>query len=393
MKSARVAITGIGIISSLGSKAKEIISSIQEDSVGFQVSEINSHVFVCPISWFDFKDYIPRYKYARYLPRSWKFSLCAAKKAIEQSNLSQADLGKTGLFVGSGPNVEGIYLDPSKKALGILEILPNTPSFCISHFLGVHGENLTISTACSSSLQAIGEGFLRIRSGQLKIALCGGGDSRLGRAGTLLYHRAGVLLTRQKNTCAKQVYAPFDIQNSGFVPGEGGAFLVLEEMEHAIKRKAEIFGEVLGYSSSLDGTNPTAPGRGSSYSSQCVKRSLEMSKLDSSEIDIIFSHGTGTVLNDEMEINLIKRIFPINKPYICALKSWIGHLAAGCGAVEMAVGIICMKNGLIPKIRNLKDPRDRELNFLISNTKAHLKNAVFQSFGFGGQNAAVVIRT
>jgi 3-oxoacyl-[acyl-carrier-protein] synthase II len=391
MNRSRVVITGIGVISSLGSNMEEIITAIKENRVYFKRSSIIQNVLTCPVSKFDFKDHVPRFKYLRYLPRSWQFIICAAKNAIIDSYVTKEDLEEAGLFVGVGPNVESIYKDPTKKALGLLSILPNTVSFCISNLFNIHGENLTISNACSSSLQAIGEGFLRIKRGAIKLALCGGGDSRLSRAGIYTYYMARVLKTIDQGDPSK-VYAPFDRENSGFAPGEGGGFLVLEELTHAQKRGAKIYGEILGYSSSMDSENPTAPDIKAIWSSRCVKKAIERANLSKTDIEIIFSHGTGTPLNDKMEINLIKKIFLKHNPYISALKSWIGHIASGCGAVEMAIGIMAMKNKLIPGIRNLKSPRDKNLNFLFSNLSGSFKNAIFQSFGFGGQNAAVVVK-
>lgn len=386
-----VVITGIGLISSLGISEEQVVKSILNDKVNFLRSEIDPELVVCPVQDFDFKDYIKSYKYFRYLPKGWQFGICAAKGAIESSGLTEEHLNSSGLFVGVGPNVEAINDKIIDKALGLVSVLPNTITFCISHLFGIHGENLTIQNACASSLQAIGEGFLRINQGLIKVALCGGSDSRLGEMGLKLYKNARVLLTSDKNIEPHKRYAPFDKKNQGFVPGEGGAFLVLEEMEHAKKRGAKILGEVIGYSSSLDGLNPTAPDKKGVWAKRCVKSALEFYDVSDGDIDVIFSHGTGTPLNDLMEINLIKQVFP-KSPFVCSLKSWIGHLAAACGAAEVTIGLFCLKNRVVPKVRNLKDPRDKGINFVFKNINKKLDVALFESFGFGGQNAALIVK-
>lgn len=388
----RVVITGIGVILPIGCTEQEILFALENDNVFFESSEFFRNVIISPVINFDFRDYVKTYKFSRYLPRSWKFSICAAKKAIEDAKLSSYILENSSLFVGSGPNVDVFQMDIEQKALGILSILPNTPSFCISNLFNIHGENLTISTACSSSLQSIGEGFLRIKNGHAKVAICGGGDSRLSKSGLQMYYNAKVLRLKSELDDPKNIYSPFDKKNIGFVPGEGGAFFVLEELSYAKNRKAKIYGEILGYSSSMDGINPTAPDTSAYYAEICVKNALLYSKLTPDHIDIIFSHGTGTELNDTMEINIFKKLFICKKPYVTALKSWIGHLAAGCGAAEMAIGIFCLNNNIIPKIRNLQEPRDDSIPFVLENITHELDTAIFQSFGFGGQNACIVYK-
>ncbi len=388
----RVVVTGIGIILPIGKTEQEVIHSIKNDVVNFQRSSFRKDVIVSPVEDFDFKAYIKAYKYSRYLPKSWRLTICAVKKAIEDAKISQKILENSSLFVGIGPNVDVFDMQIEQKALGILSILPNTPSFCISNLFSIHGENLTISTACSSSLQSIGEGFLRIKKGDTKVALCGGGDSRLSNLGISLYYNARVLKLIDESQDVKNSYAPFDKKNMGFVPGEGGAFLVLEELSHAKKRGAKIYGEIIGYSSSMDGLNPTAPDTSAKYPTKCIENALEKANIDPNEIDAIFAHGTGTKLNDIMEIKLIKNLFVNKNPYITALKSWIGHLASGCGAAEMAIGIFCLKKNIIPKIRNLKDPRDDFIPFVIHNTYRQVNIAIFQSFGFGGQNACIIFK-
>ncbi len=224
MSKKRVVITGIGLVTSLGDSPKGVINSVLNDRVNFLVSGDDPELIICPVRDFQLKSYISSYKYIRYLPKSWQFGLASAKMAIESAGLSDEDLKQGGLFVGIGPNVEVINDNVLEKALGLVSILPNTLCFCISHLFGIHGENLTISNACASSLQAIGEGFLRIRNGELKLALCGGSDSRIGKYGLKLYKNARVLLKNNKLLDPCFQYGPFDSKNGGFVPGEGGRF-------------------------------------------------------------------------------------------------------------------------------------------------------------------------
>ncbi len=397
----RVVITSVGVVSPLGFSSGEIVSAIREGKSAFERSQFDPCVWTCPVGKdFSPRAFIGRYKNLRYLNRGAAFCAASAMGALKKAALSGEMLQKTGLFVGSGPNLDiggefpeihdGHMDRQDLPALWILKFLPNTAASAIADLAGIHGENATIGTACSASLQAIGEAFRRIRNGYLELALAGGGDSRLSPGALLAYKKAQALWTGNGD-CAVE-YSPFGVNRKGFVPGEGGAFFLLENLDHAQARGAEIIAEVCGFGTSMDGCNMTAPDPTGKWGEAAVRFALVEAGVGPGEIDIISAHGTGTQLNDEMESNLIGRIFASHKPRIIAIKSWVGHLAAACGAVELAIGLACLENGLLPRIRNLVQPCNDSLNFVRENLDIPARTMLFENFGFGGQNAALVVR-
>jgi len=396
----RVVITSIGIVSSLGNTEAEIMDSLRGGKVCFKQSRFDETIPICPVEDFNLKAFTGRLKNARYLNRGAGFAVASAALALKDEKEKQETFSRTGLFAGTGPNVDiggecpeihsGKIRSERLQALWMLRFLPNTAASVISERFGIHGENATITTACSASLQALGEAFRKIKDGYLDTALAGGGDSRLSAGGLLAYQKAQALY--HGKTEPEKAYAPFDLSRCGFVPGEGGAFFLLETLSRAEKRNAPIYGEVCGYGCTLDGCNMTAPDPEGEYGEKAVRRALSEAELPPEKIDLICSHGTGTPLNDEMEADLIHRIFQGSRPQVIALKSWIGHLAAACGAVETAITLFCMRGRYIPAIRNLKKPCHAGINLVAGSMEAETASAMIQSFGFGGQNAALVIR-
>jgi 3-oxoacyl-[acyl-carrier-protein] synthase II len=272
----------------------------------------------------------------------------------------------------------------------MLRFLPNTAASVIARLTGFRGENLSVGTACAASLQAIGEAFRKIRNGYLNCALAGGGDSRLNPGGLLAYRKAQALYEGAGQP--ERASRPFDLKHQGFVPGEGGAFFVLEAMEHAMKRRAPILAEVLGYGASIDGYNMTAPEPNGLWALQAVSHAIRQAGLELAQIDAVSAHGTGTPLNDTVEADLIERFFSGCRPLVLAFKSWIGHCASACGAMDLGLCLMGMQTGTWPGIRNLETPCNNQLNYLRFGTHAGLRTILLQNFGFGGQNAALVIR-
>jgi 3-oxoacyl-[acyl-carrier-protein] synthase II len=278
----------------------------------------------------------------------------------------------------------------TRDALWMLRFLPNTAASVIARLAGLHGENLTVGTACAASLQAIGEAFRRIRDGYLDCALAGGGDSRLNPGGLLAYQKAQALFEGPGQP--EHASRPFDLKHRGFVPGEGGAFFVLETIDHARQRQAPILAEVLGYGASMDGCHMTAPQSDGRWARQALSLAIGQAGLRPDQIDALAAHGTSTPLNDTVEAELIGRMFNGCRPLVLAFKSWIGHAASACGAVELGLCLMGMQTGTWPGIRNLDAPCDQRLNYLRPGTSARPGTVLLQNFGFGGQNAALVVR-
>ncbi len=395
----RVAITSAGILSSLGRDSGEVLKSLREKRAVFVRPAFDGDVVVSPIESFDVRESTGPFKEARYLNRGSRLAVAAAMEAVRNAGLSRDEWAGAGLFVGAGPNLDiggefpeirnGAMDRSDPQALWILRFLPNTAASAVARLTGIHGENLTVSTACASSLQAIGEAYRRIRDGYLDLALAGGGDSRLSPGGILAYKKARAIYAGDADP--GEASRPFDEGRSGFVPGEGGAFFLLEEWERAGKRGAEIYGEVLGYGCSMDGGAMTAPDRDGRGGRLAVSAALREARMDAARIEMVAAHGTGTLLNDEREAELIAGMGNGSGPTVIALKSWIGHAASACGAVELAVCLFCMKEGYLPEIRNLREPCRRGIGFLTEGKAVSFRNFLIENFGFGGQNAALVV--
>ena len=397
----RVVITSVGVISSLGFSIKDIIANLKDENTSFERSFFdNEVVIVSPIINFNIKEFAGRFKDRRYLNRGAQFCVASAMEAVKNSGLDKQLLAKAGLFSGAGPNLNigGEFPDVKAgeidrkdlMALWILKFLPNTAASVIAKLAGIHGENQTITTACSASLQAIGEAFRKIKNGYIDLAFAGGGDSRLSKSGILSYKKAHALCDGTGEP--ERASRPFDKNRQGFVPGEGGAFFLLEELRHAKSRGAAIYGEICGYGSSIDGYSMTAPQPDGKWAKKSVNVALQEAELVFSDIDVVSSHGTGTQLNDSMEADLIDRVYGEKFPFIIALKSWIGHISAACGAVELAICLACMQNSYLPKIRNLDEPCHAGLNFVSEEQNCRIRNILLENFGFGGQNSALVVK-
>jgi 3-oxoacyl-[acyl-carrier-protein] synthase II len=397
----RVVITSIGVVSALGFSSEEIVANLKAGRVSFERTSFDPRVWTCPIgSRFNIRSFTGRYKNVRYLNRGAQFCVASAMAALREAGLGARMRARAGLFVGTGPNLDigtefpeihhGNLDREDLAALWILRFLPNTAASTIGDLAGIHGENLTLGTACSASLHAIGEAFRRIRYGILDLALAGGGDSRLSPGAILAYRKAQALWTGDDD-CSRE-YSPFAAKRKGFVPGEGGAFFLLEDLEHARNRGARVYAEVCGFGASLDGYSMTAPEPDGRWAEFAVRSALSEAGLEAHQIDVISSHGTGTPLNDAAEADLILRLQGEHRPFVLALKSWVGHLSAACGAVELAIGLAAMENGYLPEIRNLREPCAGNVNFVREAREVQTETMLIQNFGFGGQNGALVVR-
>ena len=396
----RVVITAMGLICALGSTPEEIIAGFKSGRTTFCRPDFDETVVTAPVRGFDLRDFTGSCKERRYLNRGSQFSVATAVAARQAGGLDTETAARAGLFVGAGPNLDvggefsridnGVIDEEDLMALWILRFLPNTAASTISLLIGAHGENLTVATACTATLQAIGEAFRRIRDGHLDLAFAGGGDSRINKGSILAYKKAKAIFVGEGDPT--RASRPFDQDRKGFVPGEGGAFFLLEEREHAKRRDAKIYGEVRGFGTSLDGHSLTAPDPSGRWQEAAVRAALKEAGLTPAEIGLVAAHGTGTTLNDAMEAMLLARIYGGQTPPVIALKSWIGHLSVACGAVELALCLILMQNGYLPEIRNLINPCQTGINFVTKSKTASSGTALLENFGFGGQNCALIVQ-
>jgi 3-oxoacyl-[acyl-carrier-protein] synthase II len=289
---------------------------------------------------------------------------------------------------------------PGLDALWLLRWLPNTAASAIAQRLGIHGEGLVVGTACAAGLQALGEAYRRVRHGLAPTVLAAGGDSRLSAGGMLGYARADALWHSNARPAshaeALRAMRPFDAAHGGFVPGEGGAAFVLETEAAACARGATIHGEILGFGATLDGASLTAPDATAHHAECTVRKALDDAGLTPGDIAWVAAHGTSTPRGDAAEALLLQRVFTDagHRPAVTALKSWTGHLASACGLAECALMLRAARCGVLPSIRNLDtpcSPAAEGLDLVREPRPFPQGPGLIQSFGFGGQNAALIV--
>lgn len=336
------------------------------------------------------------------------YGMAAAIQAVEDAGWKPEDdasLERTGVLIGSGigglPSIErnAIYVEKNgPKRLSpffIPESLINLVSGHVSMKYGFQGPNHAVVTACSTGAHAIGDAGRIIRCGEADVMVAGGTESAICKLGIAGFSAARALSTRYNETPEK-ASRPWDKDRDGFVMGEGAGIVVLEEYEHAKKRGAKIYGELVGYGMSGDANHITAPhpeGRGA-YNAMRI--AMEQSGLAVSDIDYINAHGTSTPLGDEIELGAVKRLFgnDAGQLSMSSTKSSIGHLLGAAGGVEAIFSILAMNNNIAPPTLNLDNPSEGcDIDLVPHNAKERQISAVLSnSFGFGGTNASVVFK-
>lgn len=423
----RVMITGIGIVSPNGIGRVEFAESIVEGRSG--VSRIESFdtagqsiKIAGEVKNFDVMPYLGAHKKsAKLISRAVGFAVGAGAMAVEDAGLdtSKLDPSRFGVCMGTGitPVDVAELAKPISRGLGPdgvfdygrfsmaqaesifpLWLLRHLPNMAAAHLSILHqamGPNNTIVTACAAGTQAVGEAFRLIARGDADVMLAGGCDSRLDPLLMVAYNAMKAISNSTRP--AAEVSRPFDGERDGFVLGEGAAVLVLESLTRARRRKATIYAEVLGYGSSFDAygiTRPDPDGKGAALSMQAALREAKRAPAD---IDYINAHGTSTRLNDIMETVAVKRVFGDRAKRIpmSSQKSMVGHLIGASGALEGAATALSLQRGVVPPTINQETP-DPECDLdYVPNTarETRLRTAISNSFGFGGQNASLVMAT
>lgn len=267
------------------------------------------------------------------------------------------------------------------------------PACHISILFDLQGMNNTITTGASAGLQAVGEAMRIIQRGDADIMLSGGADSKVNPVGLSHFKILGALSDPTSNQADCR---PFDRDSRGFVVGEGAGFLVLEELEHAKKRGATLYAELAGYGGSADAfrmTDPHSEGRGAI---KAMRLALTHAKIDPSKIDYINAHGTSTQLNDAIETHSVKEVFGVHAKKIpmSSIKSMLGHMIAAAGAIEAIASVLTIREGIIPATVNYETPDEAcDLDYVPNTARKKQVNTVLSnSFGFGGQNIALIIK-
>ncbi|MBI1323129.1 beta-ketoacyl-ACP synthase II [bacterium] len=422
----RVVITGLGVVAPNGVGKKAFTESILEGRSG--VSRIESFdtsghriKIAGEIKDFDVVPYLGEHrKSEKVMSRAVKFAVGASSLAVEDSGLDPDRLNpeRFGICMGTGitpmeirelvgPIADGFgedgSFDLSKYAaaqaesifpLWLLRHLPNMAAAHISILHKAMGPNNTIVTACAAGTQAVGEAFRLIQRGDADYMLAGGCDSRLDPLMLVAYDAMKTVSASDRPP--GEVSRPFDAERDGFVMGEGAAVLVLESLQSARRRRARIYAEVTGYGSSFDAygiTRPEPEGKGAALA---MNAALREAKLDAADVNYINAHGTSTRLNDIMETNAVKRVFGHRASSIpmSSQKSMVGHLIGASGALEAAATAITLDMGVIPPTINqtTRDP-SCDLDYVPNIARERrVDTAMTNSFGFGGQNASLILR-
>jgi 3-oxoacyl-[acyl-carrier-protein] synthase II len=421
----RVVVTGIGVVSPNGLGRESFAEAILEGRSG--VSRIESFdtrgqaiTIAGEVKNFDVMPYLGEHKKnAKVMSRAVKFAVGAAAMAVEDADLDseRLDPERFGVCMGTGitpidveelakPIAQGLTDQGSFDfgrftlaqaesifPLWLLKHLPNMAAAHISILHGAMGPNNTIVTACAAGTQAVGEAFRLIGRGDADVMLAGGCDSRLDPLLFVAYQAMKAVSTSQRPP--EEVSRPFDGERDGFVIGEGAAVLVLESLQRARRRRAKIYAEITGYGSSFDAyalTRPEPDGKGAAIA---IKSALREARIDPAEVDYINAHGTSTRLNDLMETVAVKRVFGERAKRIpmSSQKSMVGHLIGASGALEAAATALSLERGVVPPTINHQVP-DPECDLdYVPNTAREIpvRTAVSNSFGFGGQNASLVM--
>jgi 3-oxoacyl-[acyl-carrier-protein] synthase II len=407
----RVVITGIGVITSLGQDIEQFWANILAGKSGvsrvecFDVSPYDCQI-AAEIKQFDPKPFFNNPKDVRRCDRYSQLAMAAAKHAVKDSNLNTASMNprRTGVVVGSGigglqtleeQHTNLIQKGPSRLSPFMIPMMiSNMASGLISMDLGFQGPNFSVVSACSTSTHSMGESFHMIRRGEADLMLAGGSEAAICPLGIGGFASMRALSTR--NHEPEKASRPFDKDRDGFVMGEGAGVVVLEELEHARKRGARIYCEVIGYGNTADAHHMTAPSPEGVGASHCMEIALECAGIKREEIDYINAHGTSTSQGDICETQAIKRVFGEHAKKLCvsSTKSMTGHLLGAAGAVEMAICAKALQTGRVPPTINLDQP-DPECDLDYVPHKARelpIRAIVNNSFGFGGHNATIIAR-
>ncbi len=407
----RVVITGMGVVSALGS-VKTLWENLLAGRSGIKnITTIpTEHIPVkiaAEVRDFDVGNYID-HKEARRMGRASQFAVSAAHQAIEDAGLTVQDIEnkseRVGVVVGTTLGSHEMSTNSTfdfrttwrkPNPLALINSLPNMPAHYISRFLRALGPLNTPSTACAAGTQSVGEASTLIREGRADIVITGGVEAIL-QDYTVAGFSAMTALASEYNDEPERASRPFDKNRSGFVMGEGAGILIIESLAHAIKRGARIYAEILGHASSSDGYHIAALDPTASGAIRSIKWAINDARLNGEDIGYINAHGTSTPQNDAMETNAIKHVIgeaAYNIP-VSSTKSMIGHAFGAAGAIEAVVSALSLFHQKIHPTINYETP-DPECDLdYVPNIARDLKNLRYvlsNSFGLGGQNASLVL--
>ena len=406
----RVVITGIGLITPIGSgkdgfwQASILGASGADKITSFDVSQLNSKI-AAQINDFDPLVYMPKLT-AKKVDRFTQFAIAASKLAIEDSKLELEIEDKNSIGVSIGTGLGGMqyheevvlkmHKDNFAKVdpLSVPRVTSNAASSNVAIIFSLTGPNATLSTACSSGANGLAYAYDLIRLGKAEMMLAGGTEAPITPFTLCTFDALRALSTH--NNSPKEASRPFDKERDGFVMGEGAGVLILEELEHALKRKANIYAEIIGYGLTSGAYHMAIPAFEGKDLARTMHLALKEANIKPEEVDYINAHGTSTQANDKTETRAIKEVFGdyAYKIPISSTKSMIGHTLGASGAIGVGVCALAIENNLIPPTINYKhkDP-ECDLDYVPNQSrKVAVNTALVNSFGFGNNNISIVIR-
>ena len=417
MELKRVVVTGIGCVSPLGNNAEETWKKLLDGVSGaapithFDASLFKTK-FACELKDFNAADYIDR-KEARKMDPYCQYALAAATMAVDDSAIDLENIDKNRVGVVFGVGIGGMQtfeeeitnyaktgdtLGPKFSPFFVPKMIADICAGHISIKYGFHGPNYITSSACASSTHALADAFNLIRLNKANMIVCGGAEAAILPCGVGGFNDMHALSTR--NDEPEKASRPFSASRDGFVMGEGGASLILEELEHAKARGAKIYAEMAGAGMSADAYHITASHPEGLGAKLVMENALEDAEMKPEEIDYINVHGTSTTVGDISEVKAIQNVFGEHayELNISSTKSMTGHLLGAAGALEAMISVLAVKNDIIPPTINHeeddKEPEiDYNLNFSFNKAqKRNVRAALSNTFGFGGHNACVIFK-
>ena len=404
----RVVVTGIGLVTPVGLNTESSWNSLVEGRSGIDyISLFDAEGYESRIAGevdnFDASAALGR-KEAKRLDRFSQFACVAALEALEHANLNmeKEDADRVGVLIGSGvggiitiSDQHKILLKRGPKRVSpflVPMMLGDMASGQVSMMIGAKGPNFSTVSACATGADSIGEALEMIRRGRADVVIAGGTEAAICEIGVAGFNSCMALSTRNEDP--QGASRPFDSDRDGFVLGEGAGLLVLESLEHAEKRGANILAEMSGYGASSDAHHVTQPHPDGEGAARAMKWAIEDAGITPDKVDYINAHGTSTPLNDKYETIAMKRMYG-DHAYnlaISSTKSMTGHLLGAAGAIEAAFTVLAIKNDIVPPTINIENPDpDCDLNYIPNTAKKQPVNvAMSNSLGFGGHNASLV---
>lgn len=413
VKNRRVVVTGMGVLTPIGLTVQEFWDGMMKCKSGaatitsFDTSKLETK-FACQLKGFDPQIYIDKKTVKRLDPYA-QYALSAASQAVADSgldtaNLSESEKARIGVIFGSGiGGIQTFYQQsvinhsqgPSRiSPFFIPMMIPDIASGYISIQYGFRGPNYCVVSACATANNNMIDSYLLIKQGMADVFVTGGSEASLNEIGIGGFNASRAISTR--NDSPETASRPFDSTRDGFVMGEGGGALILEELEHALNRNAKIYAEIIGVGLSADAHHITAPHPGGAGAVLAMEMAIQNSDIDAVDIDYVNMHGTSTPLGDIGETIAIKKVFGdhAKKMNLSSTKSMTGHLLGAAGAVEAVASILAITNGMIPPTINFTHPDpDCDLNYTFNKpVKRDVKVALSNAFGFGGHNTSILFR-